>query len=293
LSGADSGVALGQRPAVAAAKIAFSTAASNLVTGFSDQNAAGADTYVWDRGSDVVKLMSHVAFNPTRGGNMPAGGTLPASTISADGSLVVHTNASNTLVPGSTVTGIQVFAYDTRTAENSLISHVSGNPLSQANGLSCCGYESADGRFVSFISNATDLFSPFADGNGAGVGDSFLIDRTGSPAPVVQTPPVIDGTVAVGGTLTCSPGTWSEDPTFTYSWQRGATQVATGPSYVLTADDVSRPVRCVVIATTFGGPSVAASDAVTVPPTGPAGAQGASGSLGWSACLHTSRAPSC
>jgi hypothetical protein len=99
---------------------------------------------------------------------------------------------------------------------------------------------------------------------------------------VSQTPPAITGTVALGETLTCSPGTWSEDPTFAFSWQRGATQVGTGPTYVLTAADISQPLRCVVIATTFGGSTSAATGAVTLPPTiaGPQGPAGPTGQRG-------------
>jgi hypothetical protein len=267
-----------------AGKVAWLSNSGNQVSGFSDQNGTGLDAYVWDRGSDTVKLASHEFGSATRGGN---GASSEHIGLSADGSLLAYSNRSTTIVPNVTGLTIQttIFGYDTRTGDNSLLSHTAANPLAASSDTAVRPFPSADGRFVSFVGLANDLVAGFVDNNGGGNGDSFMIDRTGSPAPVSQTPPAITGSVTMGSTLTCSPGTWSEDPTFAFSWQRGTVQVGTGSTYALTADDVSQPLRCVVIATTFGGSTAAASGAVTLPPTiagasGPAGPPGQNGQPG-------------
>jgi Tol biopolymer transport system component len=259
----------------AGAKVAFSSTATNLVSGFVNNNGADADTYVWDRDTDTIKLASHASGSAVQGGDDQSVDRLG---MSADGSLLVHANESSTLVPtfGASPAS-QVYAYDTATGENSLVSHTPGDPLGYGTDNSLIGYPSADGRFVTFISLALNLIDGFVDNN-PGSGDVFMVDRTGPP-PVSKTPPVVTGTVTLGSTLTCSPGEWSGFPTFAYSWQRGTTQVGTGPTYVLTANDVSQLLRCVVIATAGSAATSAASGAVMLPPT-IAGAPGAAGQTG-------------
>jgi hypothetical protein len=82
--------------------------------------------------------------------------------------------------------------------------------------------------------------------------------------------PAISGSITVGSTLTCAPGTWSAtngSPTFTYQWFRlgqrvpGAAPTMPAPTpvpitvpsasntYVVAAADVGSVVSCVVSAT--------------------------------------------
>lgn len=263
------------------AKVIFLSTASNLVSGFDDQNAGGSDIYVWDRSSDATRLVSHASQSSTRTGNAETVTDIAA--VSDDGSTVVYANRSTTITAGPPNTAVaQVMAYDTRTGANTLVSHKNGDPLTPTSDNAVRPIVSANGRFVTYIGTAGDIFTPFPDGNGPGNGDVFTVDRFGSPAPISKTPPAISGTVVSGQTLTCAPGTWTEDPTFAFSWQRGGVQVGTGATFVLTAADVSKPLTCVVIATTYGGAAAAAAGAVTLPPliAGPTGATGATGPTG-------------
>ena len=83
-------------------------------------------------------------------------------------------------------------------------------------------------------------------------------------APVPAVGPTIVGTASTGQTLTCDVGTWTGDPTITYTmvWQRDGVTVAPGPTYLLTSADRDAALRCVVVAGNGSGKGAARSDAV-------------------------------
>ncbi|TKT42795.1 hypothetical protein [Rhizobium sp. LC145] len=82
-------------------------------------------------------------------------------------------------------------------------------------------------------------------------------------APANTAIPTISGTARVGQVLTASPGTWSGNPspTFTRQWQRGTTNIsgATSATYTLVAADAGQTVRVVVTATNSEGSASANS----------------------------------
>jgi hypothetical protein len=75
--------------------------------------------------------------------------------------------------------------------------------------------------------------------------------------PVNTVAPSVSGTVGVNSTLTASPGTWTGDPTptFSYQWQRGTSNIsgATGSTYTAQLADIGSTLRCVVTATNIAG----------------------------------------
>jgi trypsin len=85
------------------------------------------------------------------------------------------------------------------------------------------------------------------------------------------------GSFRSGGTLTCSPGTWSNNPTFTYTIidTRNGQVLQSGPSptYRFTDADVGRTVACQVSATTPGGTGIALTEASPAIQAGPKKAQ--------------------
>ena len=87
----------------------------------------------------------------------------------------------------------------------------------------------------------------------ASVGNSY-----GAP-PLNTVAPAVTGTASFGSTLTTTNGTWTglAPITFTYQWQRVATNIsgATSSTYVLVAADVGNTIRCVVKATNSVAPS--------------------------------------
>lgn len=76
--------------------------------------------------------------------------------------------------------------------------------------------------------------------------------------------PTISGTATNGSLLTATTGTWTNTPTYTYQWIRGASTViagATASTYTLQAADVGTTVKVTVTATTANGSNTATSAA--------------------------------
>jgi hypothetical protein len=99
-------------------------------------------------------------------------------------------------------------------------------------------------------------------------------------APTDTAAPTVSGTAAPGSTLSCTPGTWTGSPTFSYVWERdGATVVATTPTYLVQSPDAGHTLTCVVAASNAGGVTDASSAPVAVSaaaPPPPAGTVGVS-----------------
>ena len=72
--------------------------------------------------------------------------------------------------------------------------------------------------------------------------------------PVNSVLPAITGTKTVGQTLTCSTGTWSKSPSYTYQWLRDGQPVAgaTASTRVLAAGDAGKLMSCRVTAKKSG-----------------------------------------
>lgn len=77
--------------------------------------------------------------------------------------------------------------------------------------------------------------------------------------------PAITGTKTQGQTLTCSSGTWTKSPTFSYQWRRSGVAItgATAATRVLSVDDVGATMSCTVTATNAGVSAVATSAETT------------------------------
>jgi uncharacterized protein (DUF2141 family) len=76
------------------------------------------------------------------------------------------------------------------------------------------------------------------------------------PKPVNTAAPTLTGTPKLGQTLTCSTGTWANNPTaYTYAWLREGTPIAgqTGSTYVVQSADVGHSISCQVTAGNAGG----------------------------------------
>ncbi|HEX6020343.1 MAG TPA: hypothetical protein VFZ00_00010 [Solirubrobacter sp.] len=91
---------------------------------------------------------------------------------------------------------------------------------------------------------------------------------SGVPGPIAGTPQVT-GTMQVGQTVTCNPGTWGNNPTFTFEWLRDGQPIATGNTYVLTGNDATHAISCRVTGTNGGGSATATSAPRNVPAVGP------------------------
>ena len=128
--------------------VAFESEASNLVPG--DTNGR-MDVFVHDRQTGQTNRISVTSDGGQ--GNDRAG--LPS--ISADGRYVVFQSDASNLVPGDTNGRTDVFVHDQKSGQTTRISVASDG--TQGNGGSYRPSISADGRYVTFHSEASNLVS--------------------------------------------------------------------------------------------------------------------------------------
>ena len=127
--------------------VAFSSNATNLVP--NDSNAS-SDIFVHDRTTGQTSRVS-VGFS---GGTQGNGGSINPA-LSADGRFVAFESNATNLVPTDSNTRRDIFVHDRETGQTSRVSVSSGGV--QGNNVSFNAALSADGRFVAFESNATNL----------------------------------------------------------------------------------------------------------------------------------------
>ncbi|MFO1075567.1 MAG: hypothetical protein U1E17_23275 [Geminicoccaceae bacterium] len=160
------------RPALSATGrfVAFDSNASNLVRG--DTNGA-FDVFLSDRRAGQIERIS-VATGGAQGNDFSC-----CASISADGRFVAFESGAANLVPGDTNGVRDVFVRDRQTGRTERISLRTGG--GQGDDASFRAAISADGRFVAFESDATNL----VPGDTNGVRDIFIRDRqTGRTARV-------------------------------------------------------------------------------------------------------------
>jgi Tol biopolymer transport system component len=187
--------------------VIFVSEATDLVAGQTDTNAA-FDVFAYDRATATVTLVSRTSGSATTTG---AGASFYA-VVSADGRYVAFGSAASDLVAGMTDPngGRDVFLFDRTSGTTTLVSHQDGAATTAANDVSDLPSISADGRYVAFVSEATNVTPNQFDTNGAG--DIFLYDQVaGTSALVTHSFDTPNGTVVGGGSdvpVLSSDGNW-------------------------------------------------------------------------------------
>jgi Tol biopolymer transport system component len=208
----DSGdVLLPDRPVLADAAIsgngrfvAFSSSASNLVTG--DTNG-GHDIFVHDRSTGATTIVS-VASDGTQ-----ANGGSSAPAISANGRFVAFSSIASNL--GTSVEGgdVDIFVHDRSTGATTQVSVAwDGSEYPFPNGDSSDPAISADGRFVAFASDASNLIA----GDTNGLRDVFVHNlATGATTRVSLR---LDGTQTFGASRPPAISADGRHVAFSYVW---------------------------------------------------------------------------
>jgi len=98
----------------------------------------------------------------------------------------------------------------------------------------------------------------------------------GKDPPYVRSPPVIvstlhQGFAEVGEPLTCEPGAWEENPSYSYQWFRDGVEIsgATGAVYIPVGADDGKALQCRLTATNVDGVAVGYSEPIPVHPAPP------------------------
>lgn len=147
--------------------VVFHSTATNLVAG--DTNGI-SDVFVHDRQTGETTRVSVATGGGQGTGSGPAPAFAPA--ISEDGRFVAFESISTNLVAGDTNGILDVFIHDRQTVTTTRVSVPTGGSP-QANDESVEPAISGDGRFVVFLSFATNLVPGGTSGNG----DVFVHDR--------------------------------------------------------------------------------------------------------------------
>jgi Tol biopolymer transport system component len=160
-----------------------------------------------NRGTDIVSTFGTTFDHPsvylydrTTGANLAVfrdSSSLPSFTyvedlsISADGRYVVFDTDRPSVIPGETDTNqaLDAFLYDRVAGTLVRIAHSVSSPTHAANGGSYRARISADGRWVTFISPATDLIAGQVDHDLPKDEDLFLWDRTTGQLSLVSHAP--------------------------------------------------------------------------------------------------------
>jgi Tol biopolymer transport system component len=147
--------------------VAFESYSSNLVPG--DTNGQ-RDVFVHDRQTGTTERVSVASDGTQSDGEGP----YPPS-ISADGRFVAFTSRATNLVPGDTNDTSDIFVHDRQTGVTERVSVASdGSQSDNLHSSSTFGSAiSANGRFVAFYSEATNL----VPGDTNGMDDVFVRDR--------------------------------------------------------------------------------------------------------------------
>lgn len=152
--------------------VTYASGASSLVPG----DTGGYDIFVFDRETETTTRISvpgdatevfYQCFNPS---------------ISADGRFITYDSNASSLVPGDTNGTTDVFVFDRLTNTTTRVSVASDG--SEANDSSDDPSISADGRFVTYRSHASNLVS----GDTNGTGDVFVLDRQTGTTTRVSVP---------------------------------------------------------------------------------------------------------
>jgi Tol biopolymer transport system component len=142
--------------------VAFTSGSTNLVNG--DTNGRD-DVFVRDRQTGQTTRVS------IKTGGEQGNGQSNSPSISADGRYVAFASVATNLVAGDTNTFSDIFVHDRQTGQTTRVSVKTGGE--QGSGNSENPSISADGRYVTFESTATNL----ADGDTNGLRDIFVHDR--------------------------------------------------------------------------------------------------------------------
>jgi hypothetical protein len=156
----------------------YESTATNLVANQSQQSNS-VNVFLYDSQAGSTVLISHAAGDPATA----ATGTSFNAVISGDGSTVAFYSTSTNLISGLTIQfgSVQLYTYNIISNTYKLISHTQGTPLTGTNGVNpsirtllptpwppTLGYStqtgglalpslSSDGRYIAYISDASDL----------------------------------------------------------------------------------------------------------------------------------------
>jgi Tol biopolymer transport system component len=161
--------------------VLFHSPVSHMAEGVTDGNGT-YDVFLRDRATGDTVLVSESASTPATAANASSQGMA----ISADGRWVAFGSGATDLVAGQTdlyQTG-DLFLWDRMTGARTLVTHASSSSVTTANAGPLAVALSADGRYVAFESQATNLVTGQIDAPWDS--DVFVFDRTTGASSLIS-----------------------------------------------------------------------------------------------------------
>jgi Tol biopolymer transport system component len=161
--------------------VLFTSAATDLLAG--QTGPAGSNLFLLDRATGALTLVSHVPGKP---GMAAAGEFSGHGQLSADGRWILFDSTATDLVPGQAGGNhdLNLFLYDRTADATVLVNHAGSSPLTPSDKGVLSWSMSADGRWLVFDSNATDLIAGGSDTNE--MSDVFLYDRASGATALIS-----------------------------------------------------------------------------------------------------------
>ena len=159
-----------------------------MFSGGIDGNGGENDVFRWERLGGTVLLVSRSQADPATGGNRHSIG----AAMSLDGRYVYYSSAATNVATlpftDGNGSGRDVYLRDLQSGTTTLVSHAAGNANQGGNGATRARTSlrsiSADGRFMIYASEATDLEAGMTDGNAEE--DVFRYDRDANGSTLVS-----------------------------------------------------------------------------------------------------------
>lgn len=173
--------------------VVFNSHATDVAAGVTDTNNL-PDAFLYRRSTGEVVLVSRSHVFANRTANLGSS----AQSISADGGWVLFTSRGTDLITGvADVNGASdVFLFERNSGGLSLVSRSATSATVTGNGDSLAAAVSADGGYVLFRSQASDLVHGVTDGNSA---EDVFLYRRASGATILVSRSAITATTAANG----------------------------------------------------------------------------------------------
>lgn len=205
---------LNSRVAADGSAVAFTTTATNYVTGVVDPSSNNTpDIYLWRRSTGMAQIISRSHLNRMESTRS----LVRAEAITADASHVLVAMTGNAHYPsgGFSNTGrMQLHLWNVANDSFQPISFSRNGATTSSNGIVVSSRMSPDGRYIGYVSTATDVVTNVTDSNGANTTetdgqDVFLLDRNTSSTRLVsrssgnanQTADVASSSIALTATI--------------------------------------------------------------------------------------------
>jgi sugar lactone lactonase YvrE len=259
-------------------------------------NAPTSFAYGWERcnsaGGACASIAGARSSSYTLTGD-DAGATIRSlvTATNVTGAIAVASNPTAVIIPqppaatgasaiAGTATNLQTLAVSPGSWSNTPTRFVYKWQDCDASGANCAAIAGATGgTYTLTLSDVGDTIRVAVTATNAGgsatatsaptaVIAPVLVPWANTPVPSPLAAPAVSGSTAVGSTLTCATGRWSNSPTgYEYRWQRGNAPIdgAIGAAYTVTATDRGHQLSCTVTAVNAGGAIEADSARVTIP----------------------------